>query len=227
MKPNPRMSISYTLQLPHEPHADQMIEKATSYQNEIRTNEEAEKTYPWPARQDLHGYIPDFRANPDDSKSDMSLKSFDDRDAEVEQDAMSSEGYAPPIMRSNLKKMFYLPQAPFPLLRRRHRHRHYRKGYRPRFEKLSFMKPTSKSGDLGLLVLPTGGTRQLPDDIRTQMEDDRLLKKAAKQGFTSDEGNVNARVCLSARHKALKEDMTKLILGSQQTIRIPAYFSVV
>jgi len=190
-KPKTRMSISYTVQVPHEPHSEQMIQKASEYDKYIKSNEEAEKTYPWPRGHKHYGYAPDYHESPDDTESDMSLKPFEDNNADVEHDALTNEGYeeTPARVRSNLKKMFYMPQPPVrpPHRRRLGKHRHHLKGYRPRLEKALLFRPTSKSSDLGLLVLPSGGPRQLSPDIKNQLEDDQLLRKAAKQAFNNDE----------------------------------------
>ena len=40
-------------------------------------------------------------------------------------------------------------------------------------------------------MLPSGGPNRLSEDVRNQLEDDELLRKAAKQAFNNDEGNVN------------------------------------
>ena len=190
------MSISYTVQIPHEPRSDQLIQKTSAYDKFIKSNEEAEKSYPWPGHHELNGYVPHFHENPDDSASDMSVKPFDVRNADADRNALSADGYeVSPSMRSNPTKLFYMPQPPFRLPHRRrhgrHRHRHRLAGYHPRPERLSLASPTSRSSDLGVLVLPSGGPRQLTEDIRNQLEDDQLLRKAAKQAFNNDEGNMN------------------------------------
>ena len=205
------MSISYTVRVPHEVPPDEMAD----YDNEIKSNTE-EKTYPWPLRQELHGYIPDFHHNPDESASDMSLKPFSVDNAAVEHDAMTNEGFTEtPSLRHHLEKMFYMPPRPTPFSerpplparlperpslptrpflphhRRFGRRRHHFKGYAgQRMGKGGLIQPTSKSSDLGLLVLPSGGPNRLSEDVRNQLEDDELLRKAAKQAFNNDEGNV-------------------------------------
>lgn len=198
------MSISYTVRVPHELPTDELAERA-EYDNEIKSNTEEEKTYPWPLRQEFQGYIPDFHHNPDESASDMSLKPFKVDNAAVDHDALSNEGFAEtPSLRHHLEKMFYMPRRPSPLPERpllpprpflRHhkrfgRHRHHFKGYGPRMGKAGLIQPTSKSSDLGLLVLPSGGPNRLSEDVRNQLEDDELLRKAAKQAFNNDEGKV-------------------------------------
>ena len=214
-KPKSRMSISYTVRVPHEAPTDEIPEMA-QYDNEIKSNTEEEKTYPWPLRQDVHGYIPDFHHNPDESASDMSLKPFKVDNAAVEHDALSNEGFMEtPSVRNHLQKMFYMPRRPTPLPesasvpsplpessplplrpflphhRRFGRRRHHFKGYGPRMGKVGLLQPTSKSSDLGLLVLPSGGPNRLSEDVRNQLEDDELLRKAAKQAFNNDEGKIN------------------------------------
>ena len=204
------MSISYTLQLPREPHAEQMIQRMSAYQNQIKSNQEAEKTYPWPFRQELHGNNPNVQETQDDRINDMSLKPFSEGYAAAENDAMSSEGYSPQNMRSTLKKIVYPPQLrlPYSSRHRQHHHHHvhqYQTGFSRGPEKIPFAKPTSRSSDLGLLVLPTDGQKQLPEDIRTQMEDDEMLRNAAKQTFTGasnddEQGKVNT-VTFSNKNK--------------------------
>lgn len=207
------MSISYTVRVPHEPPTDEMPEMA-EYDNAIKSNTEEEKTYPWPLRQNVHGYIPDFHHNPDESASDMSLKPFKVDNAAVDHDALSNEGFMEtPSLRNHLEKMFYMPRRPTPLPesaslpsplpersplrpflphhRRFGRRRHHFKEYGPRMGKEGLIQPTSKSSDLGLLVLPSGGPNRLSEDVRNQLEDDELLRKAAKQAFNNDEGNIN------------------------------------
>ena len=215
MKPKSRMSISYTVRVPHELSTDEMPERA-EYDNEIKSNKEEENTYPWPLRQEFHTYIPDFHHNPDESASDMSLKPFKVDNAAVDHDALSNEGFSEtPSLRNHLQKMFYMPRRPTPLPegpsihpsvperpplpprpflshhKRFGRRRHHFKGYGPRMGKAGLFQPTSKSSDLGLLVLPSGGPNRLSEDVRNQLEDDELLRKAAKQAFNNDEGNVN------------------------------------
>ena len=203
------MSISYTLQLPREPHAEQMIQGMSAYQNQIKSNQEAEKTYPWPFRQELHGNSPNFQETQDDRTSDMSLKPFSEGYTAAENDAMSSEGYNPQNMRSTLKKIFYLPhlRLPYGSRHRQHHHHlhHYKNGFSRGLENVPLAKPTSRSSDLGLLVLPTDGQKKLPEDIRTQIEDDELLRKAAKQALTGasnddEQGKVNT-VTFSNKNK--------------------------
>lgn len=210
------MSISYTVPVPHEVPTNKMADR-DEHENEIKSNAEEEKTYPWPLRQELHGYVPDFHHSPDEGGSDMSLKPFKDDNAAVDHDALSNEGFMEtPSLRSHLEKMFYMPRRPTelpdspslpprlperPLLpprqflshhkrfgRRRH---HHFKEYDPRMEKGGLVQPTSKSSDLGLLVLPSGGPNRLSEDVRNQLEDDELLRKAAKQAFNNDEGEAN------------------------------------
>ena len=206
-KAKSRMSISYTVQVPHEPPTDQMIERAEYDNNQIKSNSEEEKTYPWPVRQDLHGYVPEFLHNPDESASDMSLKPFKENNAAIDHDALSNEGFAETSgLRRHIQKMFYMPSRPAFLpkrlpfvqrpfnVHRRHRfgrRRHHLRRYGQEMGKAGLeIQPTSKSSDLGLLVLPTGGVNKLSEDIRNQLEDDQLLKKAAKQAFNNDEGTL-------------------------------------
>lgn len=214
MKPKSRMSISYTVRVPHEVPTDEMADR-DEYESEIKSNTEEEKTYPWPLRQEIHGYIPDFHHNPDEGASDMSLKPFKVDDAAVDHDALSNEEFTEtPSLRNHLEKMFYMPRHPtpppenpslpprlperpplpprpfLPHHKRFGRRRHHFKGYGPRMGKEGFIQPTSKSSDLGLLVLPSGGPNRLSEDVRNQLEDDELLRKAAKQAFNNDEGNV-------------------------------------
>lgn len=206
-KPKSRMSISYTVDVPHEPSTDQMVDRA-EYENQIKSNTEEEKSYPWPLRQDVHGYIPDFHPNPDEGASDMSLKPFQEDDKAVDHDAMSNEGFMEtPGLRRHLQKMFYMPSRPASLPESRPlvqhplvphgksfgRRRHHLRRYGPRMGKVGIVQPTSKSSDLGLLVLPSGGPNKLSEDVRNQLEDDQLLRKAAKQAFNNDEGNLIVR----------------------------------
>ena len=199
------MSISYTVRVPHEVPSYKMADRDV-YENEIKSNTEEEKTYPWPLRQEMDGYIPDFHHNPDEGASDMSLKPFKVDNAVVDHDALSNEGFrGTPSLRHHLEKMFYMPRRPTPLPdrpplpsrpflphhKRFGRRRHHFKGYDPRMGKGGFIPPTSKSSDLGLLVLPSGGPNRLSEDVRNQLEDDELLRKAAKQAFNNDEGNLN------------------------------------
>lgn len=199
------MSISYTVRVPHEVPNYETADRA-EYENEIKSNTEEEKTYPWPLRQELHGHIPDSHHNPDEGGSDMSLKPFKVDNAAVEHDALSNEGFTEtPSLRNHLEKMLYMPRRltelpdshPLPPRRflshhkRFGRRRHHFKEYNPRMEKGGLVEPTSKSSDLGLLVLPSGGPNRLSEDVRNQLEDDELLRKAAKQAFNNDEGEVN------------------------------------
>ena len=209
------MSISYTVRVPHEVPTDEMADR-TKDENEFKSNKEEEKTYPWPLRQEFHGYIPDFHENSDEGGSDMSLKPFKVDNAAVDHDALSNEGFTEtPSVRHHLQKMFYMPRRPTELpdslslpprlperpavpprqflshRKRFGRRRHHFKEYDPRMEKGGFVQPTSKSSDLGLLVLPSGGPNRLSEDVRNQLEDDELLRKAAKQAFNNDEGNAN------------------------------------
>ena len=205
VKPKTRMSISYTVPVSHEPTTDQMLER-NEYGNEIKSNKEAEKSYPWPVRQEFQGYIPDFHQDVDqETASDMSLKPFKENNAVVDHDALSNEGFMEtPGLRRRFQKMLYSPGSQplprSPLLSRRPifshhkrlgRRRHHFKGYDQQMGKMGLIQPTSKSSDTGLLVLPSGGPNRLSEDVRIQLEDDQLLKKAAKQAFNNDEGNVD------------------------------------
>lgn len=198
-----------------------MVERAQyNNDNEIKSNAEEEKTYPWPVRQDVHGYIPDFHSNPDESASDMSLKPFKEDNKEVDHDALSNEEFMEtPGLRRHLAKMFYTPSRPaflperlpfaqrplVPHRKRFGRHRHHLRRYGPRMGKTGLIQPTSKSSDLGLLVLPSGGPNKLSEDVRNQLEDDQLLRKAAKQAFNNDEGNVNQYVKIEKKQRVTKD----------------------
>lgn len=240
MKPKSRMSISYTVRVPHEVPPYEMADRA-EYENEIKSNKEEEKTYPWPLRQELHGYIPDFHHNPDEGGSDLSLKPFKTDNAAVEHDALSNEGFMEtPSLRHHLEKMFYMPRRPTELPdsrslpprpplpprqflshhKRFGRRRHRFKEYDPRLEKGGLVQPTSKSSDLGLLVLPSGGPNRLSEDVRNQLEDDELLRKAAKQAFNNDEDmDITQELRKSAAEDNMERQWMKInAIGSPELL---------
>lgn len=199
VKAESRMSISYIVPVSPMPSADQMSGR-NEYDEQIRSNKDAERTYPWPARQELQGYIPDFHNDVDqETTSDMSLKPFKENNALVDHDALSNEGFTEtPGLRRHISKTFNVlrsrqPSAENALLprhKRLGRHRHHFKENGLQIGKMGLIQPTSKSSETGLLVLPSGGPNKLSEDIRIQLEDDQLLRKAAKQAFNNDEGNI-------------------------------------
>lgn len=178
------------VKVPKEPHADQMIQKASDYSKDyddfIQSNQEALRTYPWPG-----SYKPSipYDNQEEEMASDINTKAFEDNNARIENDALESEGYeVSPSARRNIRKLFYMSHLPFPFPhhRRHGRHRHHR---RP--EKALSVPPTAKSSDVGLFVLPSGGPRLLSPDIKNQLEDDQLLRKTAKEPLNNDEGNIS------------------------------------
>lgn len=189
------MSISYSVKVPSEPRTDQMVERASYYDDYFKANAQVKKAYPWSSE---HRPLESHDAQ-EDSANDLSLKPFDDSNVDVEHDALANEEYEdPPKMHSTVKniKTIYRPQLSyqFPRHRRRRKHRHHRfSPYYSAPDKALLVQPTPKS-DVGLFVLPSGGPRELADDIRNQFEDDQLLKKAAKQPFSSQEGKNCLRV---------------------------------
>ena len=186
-----RMSISYTVKVPKEPPSAQMVERARYYDDYVKAYTPEQKTYHWPGEQNPPG----FYDAQEETTSDIRPKPFRADDVKDEHDGMAHDEYeVSPIMRSNPKKMTFMPRFP---LRFPHRKeltkylRHRFKPYNSGPEKALLIRPTSKS-DLGLFVLPSGGPRQLSsDDVKNQFEDDRLLRKAAKQPLSSQEGNIN------------------------------------
>lgn len=185
------MSISYSVKVPSEPRADQMVERASYYDDYFKANVQVKKAYPWSSeRRPLESLDAQ-----EDSGNDLSLKPFSNSNIHVEHD----EEYEDPLnMHSKVKNIKTIDRPrlsnQFPRHRRRRKHRHHR--FRPYYsepEKALLVQPTPKS-DVGLFVLPSGGPRELSDDIRNQFEDDQLLKKAAKQPFSSQEGKNCLRV---------------------------------
>lgn len=207
--PNSRTSISYTVQVPNEPHADQMIQKASDYDNYIRSNEEAEKSYPWPG-----DYKPLGDSNSqEEPKSDTSLKPLATYNPKIESDASVNEdfqGPPDPGMRGSLKKLFYMRHSPFRVAHRRRlrgHHRHHRlRG--------------SKGDETGLLVLPRGGPQQLSEDVRDQLEDDQLLKKVSSAPFGNyEDTDMTAELKTSA---AAEQDIERQWININ-TIGSPEY----
>lgn len=182
-----RMSISYTVKVPKEPPSAQMVERARYYDDYVKAYTPEQKTYHWPGEQNPPG----FYDTQEETTSDIRPKPFRADDVKDEHDGMTHDEYeVSPIMRSNPKKMTFMPRFPLRFPHRKeltkYRRRHF-KPYNSGPEKALLIRPTSKS-DLGLFVLPSGGPRQLSsDDIKNQFEDDRLLRKAAKQPLSSQE----------------------------------------
>lgn len=218
----PRMSISYSVKVPSEPRTDQMVERASYYDDYFKGNAQVKKAYPWSSE---HRPL-ESHDDQEDSANDLSLKPFDDSNVEVEHDALANDEYEdPPNMHSTVRniKTIYRPQLSyqFPRHRRRRKHRHHR--FRPYYsapDKAQLVQPTPKS-DVGLFVLPSGGPRELADDIRNQFEDDQLLKKAAKQPLSSqeDRGLVDELKAGAAAERDMERQWVKInAIGSPEML---------